>query len=140
MNALHVVTVATFVSATLYALPAFAQQGPAGVPGVVELLVESVTPVIADEPAAPPPSVRPESPPAAAMPTENGVKRLPTVQKPANKTSRVARKLRKPVPEDCSKTSDPARCQLFQKARKTCQPQLGGAHRQCLRDVLTAGQ
>ena len=140
MNALHVVTVATIVSAALFALPAFAQQGPAGVPGVVEFLVESVTPVIADEPAAPPPSVRPESPPTAEIPAENGMKPTPRVQKSAKATSRVARKMRKPVPEDCSKTKDPARCQRFQKARKTCQAQLGDAHRQCLRDELTADQ
>lgn len=123
-------------SLALFALFAQAQQGPAGIPGVVELLVESVTPVIANEPLPPPPSQRPDP---AAQSTVPEVAKAPNAVGPAKAVAR-ARKPRKAAIEDCSKTSDPARCRLYQKARKTCQPLIGDTHRQCLRDVLTSNQ
>lgn len=134
MNTLHVATVLTVA---LLILPAYAQQGPAGVPGVVELLVESVTPVIASEPA--------QSPPAISPPVQPVSKTAPAAKTPgslntAGTRPRAAKKVRKPAQEDCSKAKEPARCQLFEKARKTCLPAIGETHRQCLRDVLTAHQ
>lgn len=132
MNTPHFAAV--LLSLALFALPAYAQQGPAGVPGVVELLIESVTPVIADEPAAPPPSQHPATPPPAAE------RVIPAESRKAPPAKTTARKLRGPAIEDCDKAKDPARCRLFQKVRRTCEPILGNAHRQCLRDALTARQ
>ena len=65
MNTLHF---AAPLIIALFAFSAYAQQGPAGVPGVVELLIESVTPVIASEPLPPPPSQSP-APPALSAPS-----------------------------------------------------------------------
>ena len=41
-------------------------------------------------------------------------------------------------PADCSKTTEPVRCEQHQKARLLCKDKLGPEHRQCLRDKLTA--
>jgi len=125
---------AALLTLALFAWPAYAQQGPAGVPGVVELLIESVTPVIANEPAAPPPSLRPAAPPPP-------VARASVVEpRKAPPAKAAAKKPRQPIIDDCAKAKEPARCRLFQNVRKTCQPMLGEAHRQCLRDGLTSGQ
>lgn len=137
MNTLHF---AAPLIIALFAFSAYAQQGPAGVPGVVELLIESVTPVIASEPLPPPPSQSPAPPAPIAVTEPANLQEMTATVANAAKPAIRAKKPRKPVIEDCSKTSDPARCQLYQKARKTCQTLFADAHRQCLRKVLTSPQ
>lgn len=140
-NAMKSSLLVAALSAALMSLSAFAQLGPAGVPGAPGL-------------AETDPSVKPAQP----VPVQPAVKSSPTVaekKSPPTKRAKLAKKTRpqancqapsgksnprcapKPSPkEQCSKASDPARCELHAKARETCRGKSGEPHRQCLRDTL----
>jgi hypothetical protein len=129
----------------LLAIPAAAQQGPAGVPGLFDL-VESVT----SPSAAPPPAPQAKREKQAAadcdkMKGKNGCK---PVRKTRSKTlgdctglsgQKLAKcKRQEPAApdSDCSSSADPVRCLRYQKARSVCKDEIGAKHRQCLHDIL----
>lgn len=129
------------LSAVLISLPAFAQLGPAGVPGAPGL-AETDPSVKAAQPTPVQPAVTPD--PTVAEKNSPPPKRTKIAKKPKAQTSCQATsgKLNKrcapkpSVKDQCSKASDPARCELYAKARETCKGIQGDAHRQCLRDTL----
>ena len=108
------------LAAALIAIPATAQQGPAGVPGAPGL--------------APPPAV-------VAAPPEQ-VKAAP-VAAPGKcaktKSGKMAKscKPKKAAAQSCSATADPARCEQYRKTREACKNLPERDYRQCLRDNLT---
>lgn len=133
------------------AMPAAAQQGPAGIPGLFDL-VESVT-----SPAAtsePPPQAKREKQDGADCSKTNSKDGCKTVRKSktrsktlADCTGRSGEKLAKCKPKesadsgsypdsDCSNSSDPTRCLRYQTARTVCKNEIGAKHRQCLHDIL----
>lgn len=129
------------LSAWCFALPAFAQLGPAGVPGAPGL-AETDPSVKAAKPE-PAPTTAPPSP-AIAEPKSPLPKRTTIAKKPRSQatcatqngkgTQRCAPKSSPKA--QCGATADPARCELYANARATCKDKQGEAHRQCLRDTL----
>ena len=120
----------------LIAMPAIAQLGPAGVPGVPELFAPS-TPTKAQ------PTGRVAAHCAKAKDVEQCNARWETRQNAlaACKDRRGAeRRLclqNQSHPLDCSKVREPARCEQHEKARALCKDTLNKEqHRQCLRDNL----
>ena len=108
------------LAAALIAIPATAQQGPAGVPGAPGL---APPPVVV---AAPPEPVKaaPVAAPEKCAKTKSG--------KPAKSC-----KPKKASAPSCSAAADPARCEQYRKTRETCKNLPERDHRQCLRDNLT---
>lgn len=116
---------AVSLAAALIALPAVAQQGPAGVPGAPGLA-----------PPPPPPVAAAPLPPAA--PTKL-VQRSPQDCRKGKVGSAGKSCGRKTLrAANCSGSADPGRCERYQKTRELCKELLGREHRQCLRDNLTA--
>lgn len=103
---------------------ALAQLGPAGVPGAPGLYT--------------PPQVK------TTERTESQKAPTPTLE--ASKTAQAT--LGKPLPKplapnvstasiiDCTKASDPARCEHYQRARSACANAEGESYYQCLREML----
>lgn len=112
-------------SATLIALPATAQQGPAGVPGAPGLAPPPPTPQVVvalpEAPSQPPPSVKPSCGKSKAGKPEAACR-------PKKKAK---------APAACSNSSDPARCEQYRKTRELCKSLADPAYRQCLRDNLS---
>ena len=108
------------LAAALIAIPATAQQGPAGVPGAPGL---APPPVVV---AAPPEPVKaaPVAAPEKCAKTKSG--------KPAKSC-----KPKKTSASTCSATADPARCEQYRKTREACKNLPERDYRQCLRDNLT---
>jgi hypothetical protein len=111
------------LAAALIAIPAFAQQGPAGVPGAPGL--------------APPP------PAAVAAPQPEPVKAAPVAapEKCAKtKSGKTAKscKPKKTSAQSCGAAADPARCEQYRKTREACKNLPERDYRQCLRDNLTS--
>ena len=108
------------LAAALIAIPATAQQGPAGVPGAPGL--------------APPPVVVAAPPePVKAAPVAAPEKCAKT------KSGKMAKscKPKKAAAQSCSATADPARCEQYRKTREACKNLPERDYRQCLRDNLT---
>jgi hypothetical protein len=134
------------LTATLGAAPTFAQQGPAGVPGVFGL-AESVTNKLPPPQPPPAPAAQPQRP---ARPIDCATSKQPeqcqarqeartkALAACQGKTGAAHKECLNEQAQsaDCKKTSDPARCLQFQKANKLCSAKIGPEHRQCLRDVL----
>lgn len=132
---------AAALSAALICCPAFAQLGPAGVPGAPGLAetdpsVKPVKPAPVEPTVTPSPTVAEKnaSPPKRAKAAK---KQRPqaTCQSPVGKSNKRCTPKQSPK-DQCSKAADPARCELHTKARETCKDKQGDAHRQCLRDTL----
>lgn len=133
----------------LSAGPAYAQLGPAGVPGAPGL-AETDPSVKVTPPVQPATVVVDETPRTSATSCvkskdsgncktrKSAKKKVQTTCK--GKTGKAYRQCvaeRKAKGTDCAKSGDPARCEQFQKARAQCESKLGNEHRQCLRDNLT---
>jgi hypothetical protein len=139
---LHTTVLAVVV---FLAMPAAAQQGPAGVPGLFDL-VESVTSPSATP--APAPQAKREKQDAVDCNKANGKNGCKPVRKTRSKaladcTGLSGQKLAKckrqepAAPDsDCSSSADPVRCLRYQKARTVCKNEIGAEHRQCLHDIL----
>lgn len=108
------------LTATLIALPAIAQQGPAGVPGAPGL--------------APPP---PPAPVVVAPPPEPVVASPKAPPAKCGKSGTKSCKPKKAAAPSCSSSSDPARCEQHRKAKEQCKNLPDRDYRQCLRDNLT---
>ena len=130
--------VASMVTA-LIALPAAAQQGPAGIPGVFGL-VESVLPT-----PVPAQTVKAKSSDEDCSKAKNleqckvqqdTRKKVLAACKGKTGTARAQCLKQQTRYESCKKSSDPARCLQFEKTYDLCQNKLGQAHRQCLFDNL----
>ena len=129
------------LSAWCFALPAFAQLGPAGVPGAPGL-AETDPSVKAAKPEPAPAIAPPAS--AVAEPKSPPPKRAKVARKPRSQTTCAApngKGTARCAPKSsakaqCGAATDPARCELHAKARETCKDKQGEAHRQCLRDML----
>ena len=108
------------LAAALIAIPATAQQGPAGVPGAPGL-------------APPPPVVAAPPEPVKATPVAAPEKCAKT------KSGKMAKscKPKKATVSTCSAAADPARCEQYRKTRETCKNLPERDYRQCLRDNLT---
>lgn len=114
---------AVSLTATLLALPALAQQGPAGVPGAPGLA-----------PPPPPPAVVVSTPaPAPAKPTAAPPK---CGKSKSGKASQACPPKKKPAASNCSSSADPARCEQYRKTRELCRNLAQNEYRQCLRDNL----
>ena len=120
MKALLTVAVLT---ATLLALPAGAQQGPAGVPGA---------PGLAPPPPAPPAPVVVAPEPA---PGKTAAAKSATCRK--GKPDQACPPIKKKSPATCSTTADPARCEQYRRTRELCRKVPESDYRQCLRDNLS---
>jgi len=129
------------LTATLGAAPVFAQQGPAGVPGVFGL-AESVTSKLPPPPAAP--ATQPRRP---ARPIDCATSKQPEqcqARNDARKPDACAGKsgaertdcVDERAQNECKKASDPALCLRHQKARRLCSNKLDAGSMQCLRDNL----
>lgn len=132
------------LTAALGAPPSFAQQGPAGVPGVFGL-AESVT-----SPATPPAPRATQAQQPLRDPTDCSRAKSPeqcqrrqdtrkqALEACQGKTGTQRKQCLSKPPQgiDCKQSSDPARCTQHQKARKLCAAKIGEEHRQCLRDNL----
>ena len=107
------------LAAALIAIPATAQQGPAGVPGAPGL--------------APPPVVAAPPEPVKATPVAAPEKCAKT------KSGKMAKscKPKKASAPSCSAAADPARCEQYRKTREACKNLPERDYRQCLRDNLT---
>ena len=123
----------------MISLPAAAQQGPAGIPGVFSL-VESVLP--APEPAQ---NLKKKSSDGDCSKAKNVEqckaqqdtrKKVLAACKGKTGTARTQCLKQQTRYESCKKSSDPARCLQFEKTYDLCQNKLGQAHRQCLFDNL----
>ncbi len=133
------------LAASFLAMPAIAQQGPAGVPGAPALVREITSPT------PPPPAAKPQSQ-KAKLGTDDCSKAKDVKQCKAHQEARKkaqeackgktgtehkqclndqAQKLK------CSTSGYPALCEQHQKTRELCKNKLGNEHRQCLRDNLT---
>lgn len=129
------------LSAWFVALPAFAQLGPAGVPGAPGL-AETDPSVKAAQPAPAPTAATPSK--TIVEPKSPPPKQAKTTKKPKSKVACQAQSAKntqrcapKPAPKaECGDSSDSACNELHVKARETCKSKQGDAHRQCLRDVL----
>ena len=128
-----------FLATAYVALPALAQQGPAGVPGATWLF--SPTP-----PPPSPPQIEPSTQkPTACMKARN-VERCMAREEAKRKVSEACKGKRgaqyqqcvkqKKAQIECSKGSDPARCEQYRKTRDICQSKLGQEYMQCLHDNL----
>ena len=112
------------LTAALLALPAGAQQGPAGVPGA---------PGLAPPPPPPAPTVvAPEPVPGKADAPQRAACR-PT----KGKTGQACPPTKKKSPATCSTTADPARCEQHRRTRELCRKVPESDYRQCLRDNLS---
>lgn len=142
-----------FLSLTivLVALPANAQLGPAGVPGAPGLAET--------DPSVKPTQANPPAPPVLNEPQRTSQTKACGKGSTAEQcTTSKAKTARKKSPDscknktgtarkqclaskikstDCSKSGEPERCELFQKAREQCKDKFGSEHRQCLRDNLS---
>ncbi len=125
------------------ALPATAQQGPAGVPGAHEIAA-----TIAQElpPAPPPPAVqsqwrkRAESECADAKDVDKCVRRkmaasLCQSQPEAQRSACIEAERQK---TECSKTSDPQRCAARKQAYRQCKGETGKALQLCMQNKAPA--
>ena len=112
---------AVSLAAALIAIPAIAQQGPAGVPGAPGLAPAPV--VVAAQPTEPV-----KAPPSAA-PAKCG--------KTKSGQPRKSCKPKKAAAPTCSSSADPARCEQHRKAKEQCKNLPDRDYRQCLRDNLT---
>ena len=126
-----------FAFAVLVHLPAGAQQGPAGVPGVLGI-IEAVAPELTSPP--PPAPAEHHAPVAAPAPVTPSAGAPSPPAKPIGASPAAQKKAKKGAIEDCNTAGDPARCRLYQKARQHCQALLGAPHRQCLRNALAPGK
>lgn len=111
------------LTATLIALPAIAQQGPAGVPGAPGLAPPPPAPVVSAPPA--PPATPSESSPPKCSKAKGG------------KPGKSCKPVKKP-PASCSAAADPARCEQHRRTHELCKNLPDRDYRQCLRDNLTA--
>ena len=141
-------------AAVLFSWPAVAQQGPAGVPGLIDLVNELTSPT-------PTPTQKSEQnsqngnntvdcnkegnakycqnqkQAKNACKDKNGktLKKCTSRNKP--KSNQNSNSTPKPVAtNECSKSADTAQCLKFQKAKALCTSKTGDEHRQCLRDNL----
>jgi hypothetical protein len=143
MNTLLHTAVLTIV--ICLAMPAAAQQGPAGIPGLFGL-VESVTsPSATPEPA---PQAKSEKSGAADCSKTSTKDSCKTVRKSKTRSKtlsdctgssgqkRAKCEPQEPAASDCSNSADPVRCLRYQKARAVCKNEIGAKHRQCLHDIL----
>lgn len=134
-----VVALAALVAALL-SQPVAAQLGPAGVPGLFDL-VESIT-----GPATPPPTQPPqEKARGVDCSKAKNVAQCKARQQALKKNvgncnnmsgTKLKQCLKKLAQTDCSKTSEPLVCEQHQKAHALCKDKIGQEHRQCLRDNL----
>ncbi len=140
-NAMKYQLLAAALSAVFFSFPAFAQLGPAGVPGAPGL-AETDPSVKADKPAAVQPAATPSSKVVEQKrtpPKKARVAKKPRPQAACQAQTGMADQRCAPkasLKDQCSSTADPARCELHAKARATCREKQGEAHRQCLRDTL----
>ena len=123
----------------MISLPAAAQQGPAGIPGVFSL-VESVLP--APEPAQ---NLKKKSSDGDCSKAKNveqckeqqdARKNILAACKGKTGTARTQCLKQQTRYENCKKSADPAGCLRFEKTYDLCQKKLGQALRQCLFDNL----
>ena len=133
------------LSAALFALPASAQQGPAGIPGLTGLVSAATASV-----TTPPPA--PQAAPAQTKrtPADCSKAKDPALCKARDEARKTALEAckdtkgkahqecmqQKKKAVDCSVAQDPARCTQHQKARELCKDKPAAEHRQCLRDNL----
>lgn len=136
----------------LTAWPAYAQLGPAGVPGAPGL-AETDPSVKATPPVQPAAVVVEDAPRTSATSCSKGKesgqcktrqsarkKVQPACKGKTGKAYRqcvAERKAKSTKSTDCANSREPARCELFQKTRTQCENKLGNEYRQCLRDNLT---
>lgn len=122
--------------------PAFAQQGPAGVPGAFGFAESVTVPLV-----SPTPQVKsPEQAPKDCTKAQN-VERCKERQEARakaiiackGKSGKVYQRClnEQKLAVDCKKSSEPIRCEQYKKAHTVCKDKLGLEHRQCLRDILT---
>ena len=125
--------------ALLLSQPAAAQLGPAGVPGLFDL-VESIT-----TPTPPPPAqTQQEKTGKVDCSKAKDVAQCKRQEASKKNTGNCSGKsgtklkqcLQKLAQTDCSKTPEPAVCERHQKAYTLCKDKIGQEHRQCLRDNL----
>ena len=109
------------LAAALIAIPATAQQGPAGVPGAPGL---APPPAVVAAPQPEPVKATPVAAPEKCGKTKSG--------KPAKSC-----KPKKASASTCSAAADPARCEQYRKTREACKNLPERDYRQCLRDNLT---
>lgn len=142
--------VASLAAMLLMAIPASAQLGPAGVPGAPGLAETDPSVKQQADPARPnPPPLAQETPRKATASVCSRAKdvvqcktRVENRRKAlvACKGKRGAERKQclkeQTAPVDCSKSRDPAQCELHQKVRELCKDTLGREHQQCLRDNL----
>ena len=127
-------------------LPAQAQQGPAGIPGLFDLIESIAEPTPAEHPR-PAAATRPTPPNAnggkqnspsknSAVDCRTAKRGTPCLTRKAN--TRQAKPLtRSAAPATtCLQSSDPTRCKLFQNAYEQCKDKLGAAHQSCLHEML----
>ena len=134
---------AAALTVTLCSGPAIAQQGPAGVPGAFGLAESVTVPLI-----SPPPQARQPVPAAKECAKAQDVQRCKERQEARAKAleackGKTGANRKQCLDEqkqviDCTKSSEPARCEQHKKAHALCKDKLGREHRQCLRDNLTS--
>jgi len=127
------------LTTVLCVTPSIAQQGPAGVPGAFGF-AESIVP---PPPPAPAPAARSNIDKCAGAKDVKQCKARLEVRAKAlaackgkSGTLRSQCLAQQARSEECSKSSEPARCLQYEKAREVCHNKLGSEHRQCLRDML----
>ena len=122
MRALYRALLLCAALTTFTAVPALAQQGPAGVPGAPGLAPPPPPPVVLATPEAPSKVVE-ASPPVCGK-AKNGK---------SDKSCRSKKKAK--AAGACSAASEPARCEQYRKTRELCKSVAD--YRQCLRDNLS---
>lgn len=121
----------------LIAPPVLAQLGPAGVPGAPGLAETDPSVKV----AKPLPQERPAVDSAARGEKKTAQPKLAKAGKVCRPGGKAGVASCKPRPAakatpDCRQSSDPARCERYQRAREVCRNKLGSEHRQCLRNIL----
>lgn len=119
--------------------PVAAQIGPAGVPGLFEL-VESIT-APTPTPPAPPKTEKPIADECskakdAAKCRANFASSKTVTSCKGKRGKNLELCLQKLAQTDCSKSPEPLVCERHQRAHSLCKDKIGPEHRQCLRDNL----
>ena len=130
-------------------LPAQAQQGPAGIPGLFDLIESIAEPTPAEHPrSARKPATQPKANEAIDTTKQNSPNKnsavdcrtakrgTPCLTRKAN-TRQAKPSTRSAAPAtSCQQSSNPTRCKLFQNAYEQCKDKLGAAHQSCLHEML----
>ena len=149
-------------AAVLFSWPAVAQQGPAGVPGLIDLVNELTSPTPTPAQKSDQNSqngnntvdcnkegnakqCQNQKQAKNACKDKNGktLKKCTSRNKPKSNSKSNLNSISSPTPKsatanECSKSADTAQCVQFQKTKALCTSKTGDEHRQCLRDNLLA--